>query len=189
MWNKPLQSPWRPAPVSVYPLLQVHFTELSPVLCEQTAFESQPPLFTWQLSTTSNRRMMHSNIFVSRYVMWNKPLQFPGRPAPVSVYPLLQVHFTELSPLLWEQTAFESQPPLFTWQLSTARNKRTKYLSTCFQMHAWIAYLYNPLDDQHQYLYSLCYKCISTSCHHCYASRQHLNRIHRYWFDRNLQRS
>ena len=46
----PVQVTFDAEPVLVYPVLHVHTTALVLFSCEQIAFASHPPFFTWQLS-------------------------------------------------------------------------------------------------------------------------------------------
>ena len=184
--SKPSHLTVVPLPTLVYPVLHVQTTANVTFSCEHSAFLSQPPLFTLQLSreeteaksfiwkfdsncnwncTFAFHYAFRPNICISGLASADNsecilvmrtdcvlvtasvihiaaiygtshsscicnnqmnilPSHFTTPPVPTLVYPVLQVQTTANVSLSCEQTAFLSQPPLLTVQLSVTENRR-----------------------------------------------------------------
>ena len=87
------------------------------------ALASHPPFFTSQLSVICQKNVhpydhSHDLHFNSALL----PVQMTLETEPVFVYPVLQVHLAAFVFASCEHMALASQPPLFTWQVSTETN-------------------------------------------------------------------
>ena len=123
----PVQMTPVPSPVLLYPILHVHTTPLFDDSCEQSAFTSQRPLFTWQLSVSQQYQRRTLKITVNVCLRGVLPVQVTFVAEPVLTYPVLHVQTTALVLFSCEQIEFPSHPPFFTWQLSVTDTQQ-KYV-------------------------------------------------------------